>query len=68
MSEITKHDKWLAMADISHFYRVYQDLCPSCGWVLKDLHPAANLYPHFTGACKKLREAEYAKELTGGAS
>jgi hypothetical protein len=39
--------------DINYWYGLNKDKCPNCGWVLKDLHPAANLYPHWTGACKQ---------------
>jgi predicted methyltransferase len=51
------------MTDINEWYRVHRDLCPNCGWVLKDLHPMANLYPHWTGACKEMREQEYLAEI-----
>lgn len=41
-----------AQYDINYWFILHKDLCPSCGIVLKDMHPMANLYPHFTGACK----------------
>jgi hypothetical protein len=47
---------------------LHRDLCPNCGWVLKDLAPEANLYPHWTGACKEMREEEYRAEIEHGGS
>lgn len=56
-------DEQMAPFDIYAWYRVHKDLCPNCGWVLKDMHPMQNLYPHWTGACKELREKEYEQDL-----
>jgi hypothetical protein len=61
--EITERDRQMAAMDISYWYMLHKELCPNCGWVLKDLHPAANLMPHWTGKCKAMREAEYLQEL-----
>ena len=33
-------------------WRTSNPTCPTCGVVLTDLHPEANLYPHWTGVCK----------------
>lgn len=63
MSDWDAQDREIAAFDINAWYRLHRDLCPNCGWVLKDMNPMANLYPHWTGACKELREAEYAAEL-----
>jgi hypothetical protein len=32
------------------------ETCPNCGIVLREMFPMANLYPHWTGACKREQE------------
>lgn len=42
---------WKEALDIRFWYAAVHDVgCPNCG-VDFPLHPEANLYPHFTGAC-----------------
>jgi hypothetical protein len=44
-------DEW-RQTDI-RMWCVYNDMqCPNCGKNLRELHPLANIYPHWTGACK----------------
>ena len=42
--------------DVQSFYEKHADKCPNCGVDLKSLHPQADLYVHYTGACKSKRE------------
>jgi len=32
-------------------WATYNAKCPNCGADLQGMHPMANLYPHWTGAC-----------------
>ena len=36
--------------DVSAWYYI-TDVCPNCGEILHEMHPEANLYPHWTGGC-----------------
>jgi len=36
--------------DINYWFAAHEK-CPNCGVVLRDMHPMANLYPHWTGVC-----------------
>jgi len=40
-----------AELDIRYWFAAHEK-CPNCGVVLRDMHPMANLYPHWTGACR----------------
>lgn len=38
--------------NLTLWYAVVHDIgCPNCGVDFRDMHPEANLYPHFTGGC-----------------
>jgi hypothetical protein len=39
--------------DINYWYRANGGKCPNCGTILRDLPPEANLYPHWSAACRK---------------
>lgn len=40
-------------SDLGLWYEWYAETgCPNCGINMRKLHPEANLFPHFTGACK----------------
>ncbi len=45
-------DAILQSIDIGYWY-MHNPTCPHCGVNLREMHPAANLYPHFTGYCAK---------------
>ncbi len=47
---MSDEQKWAAM-DIRYWYRLHE-VCPHCGAEFKGMPPEANIYPHFTGACK----------------
>lgn len=38
--------------DITHWYAAVHEFgCPNCGVDFRTMHPAHDLYHHFTGAC-----------------
>ena len=37
--------------DIDYWYVKNKGICNHCGLDMKKLHPATNIYPHFTGEC-----------------
>jgi hypothetical protein len=44
--------KAMEALEVSVWYGAHPVSCPNCGVEWKTLHPAANLIPHWTGACK----------------
>lgn len=44
-----------AQVDISYWYALWKQrlgCCPNCATLFDEMHPASNIYPHFTGNCK----------------
>lgn len=54
--------KRCAALDIRYFVRAYPN-CPNCGLEFASVHPAYNLYPHWTAACVRI-ESESEKSVT----
>lgn len=46
------HNHETCAYDLAYWYRFHGDCCTGCGENLHLPHPLANLYPHFTGACR----------------
>jgi hypothetical protein len=52
--------------DVSCWYQLWAmrtGLCPNCGIEFRSMHPAQNLFPHFTAACKAQQQADWQKEF-----
>ena len=55
MTDWTWQMEQAAAMDISWWHMMWQQRggkCPNCGAVFDEMHPAQNLDPHWTGACK----------------